>query len=513
MDVTDGKPNGLWDSRRLLVAGGILGVLWGSMMSEARAGGPDASAGAGTAGVAATPQAGAPGDTALLERLKALEVQVAALKAEVERLRGSGSAALAQSIASIEKQIDALTREIERLKIGAAAAPEAKETVHGFGPAASKIYKVQRGVSIGGYGEMLYQNFTSHRDNDTPANAKSEVDFLRAVLYFGYKFDDRFLFNSEIEYEHAQAGEGKVGEVAVEFAYLEYRARPEIGARGGMLLVPMGFLNEMHESPIFHGARRPQVEQLILPTTWRENGIGAFGDAGPVSWRAYVIASLKSSGFTESSWIRGGRQSGAKSRATDLAFTARVDYTPIPGLLLGASGFSGKTGQGVEIDPDGAGVGGLPPVGMPDGRLSLWDTHVEYNIKGWRLRGLYARGILSDAGEIGALIDSDPTAAFLPSAIGERAFGWYVEGAYNLFARGQFGGQELSPFCRYESYNTQDRVAPVGTAKPANEVSVRTCGVTYRPIPNIAVKVDATNFDNQAQTAIDQVNFALGYLF
>ena len=500
----------------LILPAGIVAILSGSAGGEIRAAAADAPSVEATGAGASSPQAAAAREATLEERLKALESQVAALKLEIGRLRGGPSGAEARTIAAIEKQIEALTREIERLKIGAAAAPDAKESVHGFGPAASKVYQVQRGVSVGGYGEMLYQNFTSSRDNDTPANAKSEADFLRAVLYFGYKFDDRFLFNSEIEYEHAQAGEGKAGEVSVEFAYLDYRVRKEFGARGGVLLVPMGFMNELHEPPIFHGARRPQVEQVILPSTWRENGLGVYGDAGPVSWRAYVIASLKSSGFTESSWIRGGRQSGARSRATDLAFTARVDYTPIPGLLLGASGFSGKTGQGIEVTLDVDGDPMTAPItsGFPDGRLSLWDAHVEYNIKAWRLRGLYTSGILSDAAGIGALIDSDSsTPGVQASAIGERAFGWYVEGAYNLFARGGFGGQELSPFCRYEVYNTQDQVATGLTASGANDVSVRTCGVTYRPIPNIAVKVDAMNFDNEAQTAIDQVNFALGYLF
>jgi uncharacterized small protein (DUF1192 family) len=498
----------------VLLAGSAAGGIGAARASVAAVGGA-AEAGGAAGADAASPQTGAAGNTPE-DRLKALESQIAALKAEIDRLRAGASSAGARTIAEIEKQIDALTREIERLKIGAAAAPEAEGSVLGFGPAASKVYRVQRGVSIGGYGEMLYQNYTSTKDNDTPANAPSEVDFLRAVLYFGYKFEDRFLFNSEIEYEHAQAGEGKAGEVSVEFAYLDFRARKEFGARGGVLLVPVGFLNELHEPPIFHGARRPQVEQVILPSTWRENGIGAYGDAGPVSWRAYVVAGLKSSGFSESSWIRGGRQSAAKSRATDLGFTARVDWTPVPGLLVGASGFTGKTGQSVEVtlDMDGDPVTPAVTSGFPDGRLSLWDAHIEYNVKGWRLRGLIARGILGDAGEIGALIDSNATTAGVqPSAIGERAFGWYVEGAYNVFAGGGFGGQELSPFCRYEAYNTQDQVAPGFTANPANDVTVRTCGVTYRPIPNIAIKADAMNFNNQAQTAIDQVNFALGYLF
>jgi hypothetical protein len=468
------------------------------------------------AGAAPAPPAiaadAAAGDTQE-ERLRALEAQVAALREEIARLRAAGGPGGA-AVEDLEKRIEALSREIERLRIGEAAAPEAKESVLGFGPAASKVYHVQRGVSIGGYGEMLYENFADSRDDGSASNAVSQADFLRAVLYFGYKFDDRFLFNSEIEYEHAQAGEGKSGEVSVEFAYLDYRAARGFGLRGGMLLIPMGFLNELHEPPIFHGAKRPQVEQVILPSTWRENGVGVFGEAGPVSYKVYAVASLRASGFSESQGVRGGRQAGARSRATDVAVTGRVDWTIAPGLLVGASGFTGKTGQRVEVDTD---MSGSVDTRFPDGRFSIWDAHAEWRWRGLRLRGLYARGIQSEAAEIGALIDSNSTIAGIQrSAIGERIVGWYAEAAYNVLAAVDRSDQDLSLFCRYEEFDTQARVAAIDEAdasRPENDRVVRTCGVTYRPIPNVAVKVDAMNFSNRAGTAVDQVNFALGYLF
>ena len=204
----------------------------------------------------------------------------------------------------------------------------------GLGPAASKVYNVERGVSIGGYGEMLYQSFASETEDGSASAKSDQLDFLRAIVYVGYKFNDRIHFNSEIEFEHASTGKG--GEVSVEFAYLDFSLRPELGIRGGMLLVPMGFINELHEPPIFYGARRPEVESAIIPTTWRENGAGIFGEAGPVEYRAYAVAGLDASGFSASG-IRGGRQKGARSLAEDFAFTGRVDLTSVPGLLAGIS--------------------------------------------------------------------------------------------------------------------------------------------------------------------------------
>ena len=70
-------------------------------------------------------------------------------------------------------------------------------------------------------------------------------EVITAVLYFGYKFNDRFLFNSEIEFEHGSTEDD--GEVSVEFAYLDYLWRKPLNVRAGLLLLPLGFVNELHE--------------------------------------------------------------------------------------------------------------------------------------------------------------------------------------------------------------------------------------------------------------------------
>jgi hypothetical protein len=394
------------------------------------------------------------------------------------------------SVEDLEKRVEALALDLERLRLGAAASPSAPESMHGFGPAASRVYNVPHGVSIGGYGEMVYQNFAGDEDDGTPSAETDSLDLLRAVFYFGYKFNDRFLFNSEIEFEHAVAGDGEPGEVAVEFAYIDFRSSRSFGVRGGVLLVPMGFLNELHEPPIFHGSRRPEVERFIIPSTWRENGFGVYGESGPVSWKLYLVTSLRAENFSATGGIRDGRQEGAEAIAEDLAVTGRVDYGPVPGLLLGASAFTGKTGQGVP--------------GLADSRLTLWDAHAEWNWRGLHLRALYARGILTYA---------DAISLAAGETIGSRQRGYYGEIAWNLLAPLRGTDQEVSPFVRYEDIDTQGGVPPGFTAVPEGDRRVRTYGLTYRPIPNIALKLDLQDFSNVAGTGVDQVNLALGYLF
>ncbi len=290
------------------------------------------------------------------------------------------------------------------------------------------------------------------------------------------------------------------GEAEIEFAYIDYRPGRRFGLRGGLLLVPVGFLSELHEPPIYYGARRPDVETFILPSTWRENGLGVYGDAGPVSYRVYLVTGLDASGFSAGEWAREGRQEGAEAKARDWALTARVDCVPVPGLLFGAAGYTGDTGQG------SPGIGGA--------RLSVWEAHAEWNARGWHLRGLYARGALGQAGAVSLanepLLAGDPARG---TAIGSRAVGWYGEIAWNILSLAHAGEAELSPFVRYEGLDTQAEVAAPFARDRANDRTVRTYGLHYRPIPNLAVKVDYQDYRNGAGTGVDQLNVALGYLF
>lgn len=433
------------------------------------------------------------------EKVRALEKRIEELERRLDQLAAAADAATRAEVEELRRQIDVLTKEIENLKTAVPeTAPSGPRGAFGLGPAASKIYGIDRGVSVGGYGELLYQNFDDRRDDGAASGRTDEFDLVRAVLYFGYKFDDRFLFNSEIEYEHATTGAGSEakGEVSVEFAYLDFLASKEIGVRAGLLLLPVGFVNELHEPPVFLGARRPEVENRILPTTWRELGAGVFGEVGPVSYRAYVVNGLDAAGFSASTSIRGGRQKGSRARAEDFGFTGRLDFTGVPGLLFGVSGYAGDSAQGR-----------LAAGESFDARVSIWDAHAEWRFRGLQLRGLAAFGRIGDAADVNVL------RGFAGSAsVGERFEGSYLEGGFDVLSlRG--GRASLVPFVRYERLDTQKRV-PSGFARDrANDVRVWTVGLNYRPIPQVVVKLDYQDFANEARTGVDQWNLGLGWLF
>lgn len=407
--------------------------------------------------------------------------------------------ALAQDDAwrkEMERKLDVLTREIENTRLGGAAPAKADASILGFGPAASKVYQTGLNrVSIGGYGEMLYERFDDQKQDGTASGGTDQVDFLRFITYFGYKFTDSILLNTEIEYEHANTGKG--GEVGVEFAYLDFRMRDWFGVRAGLLLVPMGLVNELHEPTVFHGAKRPSIESNIIPTTWRENGAGVFGEFGGFDYRAYLLNAQHATGFSASSFIRGSRTKGSKSKAEDLAGVLRVDYKGVPGVVVGASVYNGQSGQGSTAF--GKEIKGW---------LTMWEGHATAAWNHVEAKALYVQSKLTEAVEINKL--NGVTGG--NSGVGEQTFGGYLEVAYDVL--GALGRDKyLAPFFRYERYDTQFRVPGGFTANPANDRVEYTYGATFKPTPMVAVKADWQNMNNGAKTGQNQFNLALGFIF
>ena len=420
-----------------------------------------------------------------------------------------------ERVNELERKVDVLTQELANLKLGDSGTPADTarlRSILGLAPAAAKVYG-GHGVSVGGYGEMLFENFDRTRENDALSGATDRIDFLRQILYVGYKFDDRLLFNSEIEIEHAgvfdeaevevdpTTGSGSAeltGEVVLEFAYIDWRMRPEFGLRAGMLLVPVGLTNEMHEPPVFLGARRPDVERNIIPTTWRANGAGIYGEAANgLSYRAYVIEGLDAAHFAAGSPIRGGRQSGSRSSIVKPAVTGRLDWTGDRGLTIGVSGFTGNAWQ----RPQPAGTRLEPQV-------TLFDVHARLQWRGLAARALWTAGSLDQAGEL-----SDALGLTGSDRLGEKFTGGYVEAGYDVLQKFSPGSRfTLTPYARYETYDTQNDV-PGGTESPANERRVFTAGAAFTPHPQVVLKVDREQRHNETDTELGQWNMAVGYLF
>ncbi|MEO8658252.1 MAG: hypothetical protein ABI693_07265 [Bryobacteraceae bacterium] len=343
-------------------------------------------------------------------------------------------------------------------------------------------------LPVAGYMEMHV-----NRDSGQPFRP----DFHRFVLLFGHSFSDRIKFWSELEVEHAivEGGE-ESGEVAVEQAYLDFLIKPAFNIRAGMMLTPVGIINERHEPPAFNGVERPFVETVIIPTTWRELGVGFTGDLGRgFRYRAYVTSSLTARGFDAETGITGGRTAGFDSSFRNPAKVARLEYAGVRHLTLGTSIYSGHTG----FNTPGVNPG-----------VTMFDFDGRYSYRRFDFRGLFANTWVSQAGELNWRLEQslgrNPNVA-------SQMRGYYLEPGFHVLPRRT--RNDLILFARYEKYNTQHRMPDGYTPLPQFDRSSWVTGLTYKPNADVALKFDYV-FNRNASTvvrAINGINLGIGWWF
>lgn len=349
---------------------------------------------------------------------------------------------------------------------------------------------VSSGVTVGGYGEITYNQ---------PEGDNGTMDVQRMVLLFGYKFNDKVQFVTEVELEHVE-------EVYVEQAFLQYSLNDHINLRGGLMLVPMGIVNEYHEPTTFNGVDRPSVDKSIVPSTWREIGFGISGRFNEVSlgYQAYVFNGFKSVNsdgngnitaglLGGSNGLRGGRQKGIESTVNKPTFSTKIDYYGLPGLRLGLSGYFGRTQAGDDVDAiTGADVG-----------IAMLGVDARYAYQRFTARGQFIHASISDTEAYNNLNSTN---------LGSKLQGWYLEGAYNLLPLQK--QQQLFAFARYEAYNTHAGVATGITKNDAYDRNDWTFGLSYKIAPGAVVKADyQIKDDGSAVNVPNQLNFGLGVWF
>jgi len=323
------------------------------------------------------------------------------------------------------------------------------------------------------------------------------VDFHRFVLLFTHSFTPRIRFVGELELEHALVeGLEDAGELELEQAYLDFLIARRFNVRAGMLLMPIGIINERHEPPVFNGVERPLVDTVIIPTTWFETGAGVHGEfSGGWRYRAYVTAPLDANGFSADEGIRGGRQKGAEASAPSASVTGRVEYLGVPNLTVGASFWRGR--GHIFGTPTSTGV-------------RVLEGDVRYQMNRLELRGQIADVAIHDAADIN---DAVAFESGIDPNIAQGLLGGYVEAAYRIWNRPS--PRDVVAFLRYEYANTQRRM-PAGFV-PLEEFNRDSfvLGATYFPDPDVAVKVDYTWLRNKSGfiQSPSSFNIGLGWWF
>jgi hypothetical protein len=396
---------------------------------------------------------------------------------------GAQAATLEERVKALESQNSTLTEEVLATQTGGFTLVDTEKSYSGLGPAASKVYFSKNPLSIGGYGEVYYAN---------PEEGDDFADVYKFITYFGYKFNDWIVLNSEIEFEHgANAEDG--GEVVVEFLYLDFLLSKEANLRLGHVLVPLGLINLRHEPTLFNTVQRPEVEEYLLPSTWHENGALVYGrfDAVSIDYSVGVINALNVNNEhtinPDGKWIRSGRLGASKEASFDAAFVGRLDYTGINGLMLGASAYYGG-GSNLKDDPIND-VSGL--------NTSIFDVHARYDNGPFSAYGLYTKTQLDGAENLA------PEAA-------EGASGYYGNIAYDL--SDLVGIEYKMPiFAQYENYNpVEDTVDGLNEEKYQTEIT--TVGLNFFPDDQVILKADYA-MKEIANKEYNTFSFGIGFIF
>ena len=363
----------------------------------------------------------------------------------------------------------------------------------GFAPAVQ--YEEQAGGSSqttqGQTGAISgYMDFHLNVPVDDPAPAT--LDFHRFVLLVTHQFSDRLRFVGELELEHAVVeGLEEGGELELEQAYLDFLVRPAFNVRAGMILAPIGIINERHEPPVFHGVERPFVDTVIIPTTWFDAGVGVHGALGHgFRYRAYAMAPLDGSAFSAKEGLRGAAQHGSEAQMRNVALTGRLEYVGVRGLQAGVSFWRGDTGFNV------------PRI---DAKTGLYELDARYSRDRLEARGQYAHVFIGGAG---ALNDSLTRLTGIDPRIAEQLRGWYLETSYRVLPR--TAPYEAAVFARYENFDTQFRM-PEGSVKlPQFDRDAWVVGATYWVDPDVAIKLDYSRVRSQSTVVPSPRSFNVG---
>lgn len=323
-------------------------------------------------------------------------------------------------------------------------------------------------TSLGGYGELHYNNIKDGRD---------EIDFHRFVLFVNHEFTDSIRLFTELELEHALADDSGKGEVELEQAYIEFDINKNLQAKGGLFLVPVGILNETHEPPTFYGVERNNVENKIIPTTWWEAGFGINGRTdGGFSWDFAVHSGLNIP--TGKTAIRDGRQKVARATADDPAATARIRYTGINGLDIAATlQYQADVTQGADANGDASAI--------------LLQTHAIYQAGNTKLTAFYATWDIDNA--------------TFEAAGADEQTGYYLEASQKLC-------QNVGVFARFSEW---DNAAGAGDNQET-AFDEQMIGVNYWPHENVVVKADIFVQDDQSTAQSkdkEGFNLGIGYQF
>ncbi len=406
-------------------------------------------------------------------------------------------AELKQQMAELQENQQAMIDETSDSQVGFTTV-DSSFSHNGMGAAASKVYMTKDPLSIGGYGEMYFAS---------PDNGDNFADVYRFVPYFGYKFSDNIILNTELEFEHGGADpeSGKEGYAVVEFMYLDFLIDESFNVQVGNFLTPVGLINLRHEPVLFNTVQRPNTEKYLIPSTWNTNGIMTYGKIGEtgLSYNAGVVQALdlNNANAGKKKQIRSAR-SGSVGKPTynRAGVVGRLDYRGISGLLIGGSVYYGDASQG----------------SVADASTFMYDVHGVYEIAGFKVKAVYTATSISGADKI-ATVNAGATTPIDAST--SEANGYFVNLEYDVLAS-LATTFKLPIFAQYDYINPTATVVDQNNNEIASldtkaESATTTVGINFFPHEQVVLKLDyaMTDYANATAEDFNTISASFGFIF
>ena len=307
------------------------------------------------------------------------------------------------------------------------------------------------------------------------------ANLTRNVLFLGHRFNNNIYFFSEMELENAKVANGNTsGEISMEQLFIKFNLNRDMYLQAGLFIPRIGIVNENHLPTTFNGNDRPYVETFLIPSTWREIGVGLYGNLRSIPGLNYSIAvmnGLNSAAFTNGSGIREGRQEGSNATASNLAVTGALLYYVKNWRLQASAYYGGSAGLTKHVADSlqlSSGVFGTP--------VGLLEANAQYRKNGISFRALAAMVGIPDAFDINrAYANNTPS----------RMVGGYAEVGYNFYQLINANARKnLIVFARQEFMDINYTIPSNGIKNGVNKKSYTVVGIAFQPVSGVIIKAD-----------------------
>lgn len=357
---------------------------------------------------------------------------------------------------------------------------------------------------VGGYMDIQYRSQQKGSIDNGFGGTSNSFDQQRFVPFIYADISEHVKMASELEIEHGIRETSSTElEFGLEFAFIDYLVKEPFNLRAGILLLPIGKFNLLHDSPLNDLTDRPLVSQFIIPSTVSETGAGFYGTIYPgrtdkLDYELYVTTGpcgTNQAGtpqVNEATGTRGSRQrtcptTDGLDNNNGKAVVGRLAYSPMLGVEVGGSGYYGNSAPNANYNP-----------------LSI--TAIDWTLQRgpFELIGeaawAYARGNSRaiNGNTIGFAPGSLLTGQPGDSGQGippQRSSGFYIQGNYHFMpafltklSPKRFGeGSTFTAVIRYDRVNTNlDNSNNTGGWGNLEQISF---GLNYRPVEDAVFKI------------------------